>query len=775
MNRAEKRRHLKAAKKKARSKRASVQPHDIQQALDLAMQRHAAGGLSEAKALYEQILTIHPDQPDALHYLGVIAYQGGNGDVAVDLINKALSFKPNYDEAHGNLGLVLQGMGRLGDALDSYDRALALNPDFVEAHFNRGNVLQELGRAHDAVVAYRAAVALHSDHAPAHYNLGNALSACGQFEDAIASYDKAITIDPAYAEAHGNLGLAMKELGRVADAAASFQKAVDIEPGLAAIHNNLGNTLHQLGRLDDAVDSFSSAFAINPDLSEAHINLGAVFLDQGDVDAAREQYDLALAVEPENTGLHIMKALMLPAIPASSEDIDACRKTMSAAVRAISDDPPESLNSPEKEGSTNFYLAYHEKNNRQIAKEIADMHLTAFPQLGYEAAHCVVEQQDKRDVLRVGFISAHLYAHTIGKLNLGLMRQLSRDNFEVILLRPKCVPDDMSVLLDAAADKVVVLDKNLELDWKTIENEKLDILFYPDIGMDDYIYYLAYARLAPVQATTWGHPDTTGIPNMDYFISSDTLEAVDGEDHYNEQLIKLDTLGIHYYRPNPPKKKYTRADYGLPDGGRLYVCPQTLFKFHPDFDRVLGNLLGQDDDGKLVLIDDNKGGSWKKLLMERFNRSFPDAAQRVIFVPQMDFDKFLGLVILADAVLDIPSFSGGNSSIELFAMGVPIVTLPGKFLRGRITLACYKQMGLGDLIASDEENYVSLALRLAKDADFRAHMQADILANSDKLFETIAPVRQLETFFKEAHDAWRQGQKKIQSLPKNKPEETPVS
>ena len=90
-------------------------------------------------------------------------------------------------------------------------------------------------------------------------------------------------------------------------------------------------------------------------------------------------------------------------------------------------------------------------------------------------------------------------------------------------------------------------------------------------------------------------------------------------------------------------------------------------------------------------------------------------------------------------------------------MGVPIVTLPGKFLRGRITLACYKRMGLSDLVASDEQSYISLALRLAQDPDFRARMHDDIGANSDKLFETIEPVRELEDFFRAAHDAWRSG------------------
>ncbi|MHA1598862.1 MAG: tetratricopeptide repeat protein, partial [Alphaproteobacteria bacterium] len=619
----------------AKSAKPPEQTLTIEGALGLAVRHHASGDLTRAEALYRQIL-----QTD-----------------------------PACVPAHGNLGLALQQQGRLDDAIATYNKALAIDPGFAEAHYNLGNALQERGRTDESIASYRAAIAIRGDYVPAHYNLGNALRGCGRPGDAVASYDKAISIEPAHAPAHGNRGLALKELGRTDDAVASFRKSLDLAPGLAEVHNNLGNALHQLGRLDDAAASLREALAINPDFTEAHKNLGTVLLDQGAVDAAAEQYDLAIAEDPENAGLHIMKALLLPVIPASGEDIAARRKTLGDAVRAIGLGNPVASDKPEQTGATNFHLAYHERNNKRLAKEIADMHLAAFPQLGHTAQHCIPQRRDKKDVLRVGFVSAFFYGHTIGKLNLGLIRNLSRDGFEVVLFRTQGKQDDMSAALDAAADKVVVLDRNLERDRKAIEDEKPDILFYPDIGMDDYTYYLAYGRLAPVQVTTWGHPDTTGIPNMDYFISSETLEPADGRDHYNERLIKLSGLGIHYYRPDPPSKKYSRGDYGLPDDVRLYVCPQTLFKFHPDFDRILGDLLRRDPDGRLVLIDDNKGGCWKRLLIERFGRSFPDVADRVVFVPRMDFDKFLGLAILADAVLDIPSFSGGNSSLEAFAMG----------------------------------------------------------------------------------------------------------
>jgi protein O-GlcNAc transferase len=168
-------------------------------------------------------------------------------------------------------------------------------------------------------------------------------------------------------------------------------------------------------------------------------------------------------------------------------------------------------------------------------------------------------------------------------------------------------------------------------------------------------------------------------------------------------------------------------------------------------------LLRQDPEGRLVLIDGGIEGHQKRLLSERFNRAFPDVADHVIFLQQMPSEKFFGLLTLADAFLDIPTFSGGNSSLEAFAVSAPIVTWPQDLMRGRVTAAFYKQMGVTDLIATDAVTYLELALQLARDADLKQRMQADIQANAHKLFERLEAVRELEGFFLAAFEAWMAG------------------
>ena len=143
--------------------------------------------------------------------------------------------------------------------------------------------------------------------------------------------------------------------------------------------------------------------------------------------------------------------------------------------------------------------------------------------------------------------------------------------------------------------------------------------------------------------------------------------------------------------------------------------------------------------------------------MERFFRCFPDVADNVIFVPRMPQQKLLGLFMVAEALLDIPTFSGGNTSLEAFAMGAPIVTWPQDFVRGRLTAGLYKQMGLSNLIATDANSYLRLALQLAQDTDFKHRMQDDIKTNAYKLYERFKVIEEMETFFIAAYQASQTG------------------
>ncbi|NQV99943.1 MAG: tetratricopeptide repeat protein [Rhodospirillales bacterium] len=303
MNRAERRRQQKLADKTA-SRSPLQRSLTSPQTLSLALQHHSAGRLSEAESLYRQLLQADPNQPDALHFLGVIACQFGKNDIAVDLINKAIAIKPDYADAHSNLGNALKGLGKLDQALTSYHKAIAINPDHADAHSNLGSALKGLGKLDEAVASYRKALAINPDLADAHYNLGNTLKELGMLDEAVASYNKVLAVKPDYVDAHTNLGNALKDLGKLNEAVASYHKALAIKPNLADAHFNLGNALKGLGKLEQAVTSYHKAIAIKPDHADAHSNLGSALRELGKLDEAVTSYRKAIAINPDFAGAY---------------------------------------------------------------------------------------------------------------------------------------------------------------------------------------------------------------------------------------------------------------------------------------------------------------------------------------------------------------------------------------------------------------------------------------------------------------------------------------
>ena len=773
-------------------KATNINPDDANVHNNLGNTLQEQGKLDDAVASYYQALAIKSDYAEVHYNLGIALKVQGKMHDAVASYRKAIAIKSDYAEAHNNLGLAFKELGKLDDAVASYLKALVIKPDYADAHNNLGNGFQEQGKLDDAAAHYRKALVIKPDYAEAHNNLGITLQDQGKLDDAVASYYKALAIKSDYASAHNNLGLAFKELGKLDDAVASYLKALDIKPDYADAHNNLGITLQEQGKLADAVTSYYQALAIKSDYAEVHYNLGIALKvqgkmhdavasyrkaiaikpdyasaiynlgdalqEQGKWDDAVESYCKALELRPDKDGWHIRKALTLPVIFSSLDEVQKTRLELMGRIKVMQSRTLSVVNPIEDIGLTNFDLAYHNKNNKNILENIARLHLSACPILAYEASHCSPMYNRKKGRLRIGFLSSFLKNHTIGKLYKGIVEHFSKDQFEVIFFQPTGEMDEISEAISHSVDKVVPLHNKLEQDRESIASEELDILFYPDIGMAPYTYFLSFSRLAPIQVVSWGHPDTTGIQNIDYFLSSELIELEDTSNQYTEQLVQLSLMPTFYYRPKPPSRAYCRADYNLPETGALYVCPQALFKLHPDFDSVIADLLRQDHKGFLVLINDNVGGQHKNLIKKRFQATFPDVSDRVIFVPRMDRNKYMGLTMLADAMLDVPSFSGGNSSLEAFAMSVPIVTWPGEFMRSRVTAGYYTQMGLNELIASSSENYIELAYKLAHDGTFKNHMHAEIKENSHKLYERMEVVREMEVFFIEAHKSWQKGE-----------------
>lgn len=618
----------------------------------------------------------------------------------------------------------------------------------IQDAFTQAQQLHAAGHFVEAAAHARAVLRLAPDHAVARHILGTALCASGQGEEGLGHIGAAMLLDPSQPVYAVNRAILLLSLGRRGDAAAAFHRALQLRPANSRLLDGLGSCLGDLGRNQQALVPFKHRLALEPGMAEAYRKLAIVAQRDGRLDEARRAYRRAWRLGGGD-GLLVREALSLPVIPRSVAEIEESRSHCAEVLRQAREHGLRIADPMREVGVTSFFLSYHGLDDRALNSELAALYREACPSLLYTAAHCweparAEDRAGRR--LRVGFVSDYFHNHTIGMLNEGLIERLSRERFEVVLFLTPGPDDNLRRHLRMVADRAVDIPGDLDAARRIIAETRLDVLYYTDIGMSPFTYFLAFSRLAPLQCLTWGHPDTTGIPTLDCFLSCDAMEPEDGEAHYSERLIRLPGPTVRYRRPQLDEPRKTRIDFGLPAASRLYLCPQSLFKIHPDYDEALIAILRRDRDGILVFVDPRGQGA---ALVRRLAAKGPDVAGRIRLLPGLAAADFIALTADADVMLDPFHYSGGKTSLEALAFGTPVVTWPGAFMRGRHTLGFYKLMGLDDCVASDPADYVDRAVRLGTDPLLRAQVRQRILERCGVLFDDDTSIRAIERFFQE--------------------------
>ena len=234
----------------------------VADALADAFEHHKRGRLSEAEAGYRQVLQTTPDEPDALHRLGIIAHQLGRNELALQLIDRATAVNPAHPIYHHDAGIVLHALGRIDDAIARYRKALMLEPHYPKAHNGVGIALKDQGRLDEAAASFRAAVSLRPDYIEALNNLGNALRDLENPAEATRIYRKALELSSGSAYLWYNVGSALRDLGAFGDAAEACRRALALEPDFADARSTLGDALFGLGKPDEAVANYACALRV---------------------------------------------------------------------------------------------------------------------------------------------------------------------------------------------------------------------------------------------------------------------------------------------------------------------------------------------------------------------------------------------------------------------------------------------------------------------------------------------------------------------------------
>lgn len=775
----------------SRKRGAPASAHGPAEALAAAYAEHQAGRLEEAQSGYRSVLAADPRNFDAEYLLGVLLLQRGDPDQAAGHFERAVGIAPASAPAHNSLGVAYLRLGRLQQALASLRRSTQLDAQYAEAHYNLGSALRSLGQGHEAIEAFRRATDLNPGLTDAHAYLSAALREAGKPDAALESAQRALALNPSSALLHLNAGDALREKGYMEEAAAAYRAALEREPRLPQAHNNLGNVLRHLGRYDEALACYERALTVQPDfaeallnaaqvmrenrrladaatacrlllqmrpqMAEAHLELGNILKGMGEVRGALECYARALDVEPENAEARWALTMSRPPMIADDEAEQAegrkafaedlanleqwcAQRGWSKTAQAVGSQQP-------------FYLAYQEEDHRESIARYGAL-CGSLMHAWQTATGLPFPARVTRAERRIGIVSAHIRDHSVwNAISKGWLQHLDRGRYELRLFHLGTANDTETAFAKTHATHYSYGRSDF-FEWtKLILGHQLDVLIYPEIGMDPTTARLASLRLAPVQATSWGHPHTSGLPTIDYFLSADAFEPPGAEAHYTEQLVRLPGLGSAYGPSNVRPAPADHAALGLRPDMPILVCPGTPFKYTPRHDRLFIDIARRLGECQFVFFMPEPAQPMQRV-RQRLQRSFAAAGLELdafaVFLPWLSRAAFYGLMREADVYLDTVGYSGFNTAVQAIECGLPVVTREGRFLRGRLASGTLRHLGLDELVTDSDAAYVESVVRLARNAAYWGDMQARIVASRSALYNDASSVRALEALFERA-------------------------
>jgi protein O-GlcNAc transferase len=454
----------------------------------------------------------------------------------------------------------------------------------------------------------------------------------------------------------------------------------------------------------------------------------------------------------------LWEALMLPVLYDTEEQIEHYRARYSAGLaEAIAgfnlDDPGDrraALDAVSRH--LNFYLGYQGRDDRELQEQYARfvnaVMAANYPEWVKPLAMPPLHPGEK---IRVGYISAHFRDHSVAKLFSGWFQELDRGEFEPFVYHNGQTADAVTDDIRQMTDHFRHIPGVLEPLCQAVAADNLHIAVFLDVR-HRRMMMMSSLRLAPVQCVAWAHPITSGSPMLDYYLSGDLMEPEDAQDHYCERLIRLPGLGVCYPKPMIPRPllRKSRADFGLSEDRIVFLCCQSIFKYLPQHDDLFARIAKRLPAAQFVFLALNEVVA--KDFLARLRRAFAaqglKALDHCVILPILGKFDYWNLNLVADVFLDSLEWSGGVTTLEAIACGLPIVTLPGRYMRGRHTYGILTQLGVTDTIAHDKDEYVEIAVRLGVDGEWRTDVLNRMSANQARLYSDTKCVRALEDFFR---------------------------
>ncbi|MFM0302789.1 tetratricopeptide repeat protein [Paraburkholderia sediminicola] len=676
---------------------------DVLFALASALQ--SAAEYPAAIDAYTSVLALEPIHADALNNLGNCHRQQGGMDAAEATYRRAIAVRPNDANALTNLGTLLETAGRLDEAIVLLEAAVRVAPNSPCGLVNLGVALNQRGEFAQAAALLTRALEFDPMFPEAAYNLANALHALGRRREAVSHYQRAIEQAPVHADAYNNLGIVYQESGSREDAAQAFSAAIRLRPGFVAALNNSATLLRTLGRLADAESRLREALAADPHHSVTHNNLGNVLKDQGCLEDGIDCYRRALTCDPYNVVAHSNLAYALSFQAEHPQpQLDECRR----------------------------WSVRHEA-----------------PYRGTHRPHPNDATPSRR--LRIGYVSPDFREHCQTLFTLPLLSHHDHEQFEVFcyasVVRPDGLTQRVATHADVWRDVRELTDERLA---QMIHNDRIDILIDLTMHMADGRPLLFARKPAPVQIAWLAYPGTTGIDAIDYRLTDPWLDPTGSDAWYSESSVRLpDSFWCYDPLSDTPAVNALPA---LSNGYPTFGCLNNPCKLSDATFRMWGGVMREMTDARLLLMAPH--GPARARLLDRLGQQGISGG-RVSFASFRPRAEYLRTYHQIDVGLDTFPYNGHTTSLDSYWMGVPVVTRVGDTVVGRAGLSQSANLGLRELVADSDAQFVETAAQLARDLprlnEMRGGLRARIAASP--LMDGARFARHVEAAYR---DVWLQ-------------------
>lgn len=539
--------------------------------------------------------------------------------------------------------------------------------------------------------------------------------------------------------------------------------AIELEPQNARAYFNRGNLLQELKRRHNALANYDRAIEINPHYTDAYYNRGVVLKELMQLSEAKDSFLKVLQLSPNH--IEARCALVFISIPSifiedGIKNLEFCREVFSTELQNLNGwlsdvnikDPYKGVGS-----SQPFYLAYQELDNKEIFSRYGEICTELMSKWQDSNTNKNTNTNSLKPIkssvfgaIKIGLVGEQFRDHSVwNAITKGIVLNLDKSNFEIHIFHLGNTNDNETKIAEKNSASYAK-DKYTLLDWfLAIKEKELDVLIFPEVGMHPLTFQIAGLRLAPIQIASWGHPETTGLPTIDYYMSADLFETDTSQNAYTEKLVNLPNLGCFYSKPQiEVVNKNIEKKLKLKEGEPILLCPGAPFKYLPKNDWIFIEIIKNIGECKLIFFEHQS--SLTSILKQRISNLFKSHglkfSDHVIFSTWPKPSEFYELMNRSCVFLDTIGFSGFNTAIQAIECALSIVTIEGKFMRGRLASGILKRISMDELVTKSEAEYINLVTRIVKDMNYRNEVVKKITNKRGILFEDMEPILALENF-----------------------------